>query len=58
MKTKTTKTRTVRQVWVRTEQGTFRAGEPTDVRWRADAMVGYLLERDDVLNAWHAAVAA
>jgi hypothetical protein len=43
-----------RQCWVRTDEGTFRAGLPVLARWRADAMVGCLLERPEVLNAWHA----
>jgi hypothetical protein len=45
------------QIYARTAAGIVPVGGPTPApRWRADAMVGLLLERADVLTAWHARV--
>jgi hypothetical protein len=46
----------LRQVYARTADGTREMGEPVTELWRANAMVGRLLQTNGVLNAWHAPV--
>jgi hypothetical protein len=56
---KTAKAQRTYQLWVRTDDGVQPVGGPTKApAWRANAMVGFLLERPDVQTAWAAKVAA